>query len=258
MKKIKSLIICMAILVNNISLSQRISSGVSVGVPSLFGMIHYKQNYYSPENMFRVYFVNPPNAEKEKFNRLSIFGLSKMYKSIGISAGYNIKVDYKRFILRFGYQFAFINYSVKLNQFSGNEIDEYPADFKLQSYHHRFPVLFTIDLNKKNNSPFIYGGIEYGYIFARSEKLENDYNVFSDRFRIPFMYNHLYNNKGYLNVMLGYGFKYKKFEWLFGIKSRIDNARKLLTMDTYSIDFNMNFYFNYKSFKRKNYIFIDE
>lgn len=258
MRIIKYIFICFALLTCNISLSQRISSGLSIGAPSLFGGIHFKQNYYSPSNIYRIYFVNPPNSEKEKFNRFSIFGLSKMYKSIGISAGYNIKIDYKRFILRLGYQIAFINYSVKLNQFSYNEIDEYPAEFKLQSYHHRFPLVFSVDLKKKNNSPFIYLGAEYGYIFARVEKLENDYNVFSDRFRIPFMYNHLYNNQGYINAMMGYGFKHKKFEWLFGFKNRVDSGKKLLTMNTYSIDFTMNFYFNYKSFKRKNYIFIDE
>jgi hypothetical protein len=247
---------------SNSTFSQRISSGLNVNVP-FAGMVHFKQNYYSPVNNFRVYFVNVPDEEKEKFNRFSVLGLGKWYKTIGIGAGYTAKIDYKRFALRIGYQFTFVNSVIKLNQFNDGsqgviEIYEYPAEFKMQAYHHKFPVTFSFDLKKKNNSPFLLFGAEYGYIFAKTESIDWDFNVFYDRYNIDYMYNHYYSNAPYLYAAAGIGIKKKRFEWMFSFKKRIDKAGQNLTMASQFLDFNMNYYLAYKSFKRKHYLFIDE
>lgn len=251
------------LLVVSFTFSQRISSAVNFNAP-FGGMIHFKQNYYSPQNYFRIYFVNEPNEENERYNRFSIFGFGKWYKSIGFGAGYTAKIDYKRFAIRLGYQFTFMNTNIKLNQFNDGgdygaiTIDEYPAEFKIQTYHHRFPLTFSVDLQKKNNSPFVFFGAEYGYIFSRMEAIDWDFSVFYDRYSIPYMYGHFYDNSGSLLAIAGYGFKRKRIEWMFSLKTRIDNGKNKLTMTHSILDFNMNFYLSYKTIKRKHILFIDE
>ena len=257
------LIFILIFVISSTGITQRISSGININAP-FGGMIHFKQNYYSPQNYFRIYFVNVPDAEKEKFNRFSLFGFGKWYKTIGFGAGYTAKIDYKRFALRLGYQFTFMNTNIKLNQFSdGGDygaiiIDEYPAEFIIQTFQHRFPLTLSIDLKKKNNSPFVFFGAEYGYIFTKMETLEYDFSVFYDRFDIPFMYSHYYDNSGSVNILAGYGFKRKRWEWMFSIKTRMDKKKNNLTMSHSLIDFNMNFYLSYKTIKRKHILFIDE
>jgi hypothetical protein len=227
-------------------------------------MVHYKQNFYTPQNNFRVYFVNAPDADKERFNRYSIFGFGKWYKSIGFGVGYTAKMDFKRFALRFGYQLTFMNTNIKLNQFDNSgsygaiEVDNYPAEFKLQTFHHKFPATFSIDLKKKNNSPFIFFGAEYSYIFAKMEQLDWDFNVFYDRYSLPFLYGHYYDNSSNVTAIFGMGLKKKRFEWMVNFKTRMDNNKNILTMSHSLLEFNMNFYLTYKTFKRKHRLFIDE
>jgi hypothetical protein len=227
-------------------------------------MAHFKQNFYTPQNNFRVYFVNAPGVENEKYNRFSMFGFGKWYKSIGFGAGYTAKIDFKRFGLRLGYQLTFMNTNIKLNQFddSGSygaiEIDDYPAEFKLQSFHHKFPMTFSIDLKKKNNSPFVFFGAEYSYIFGKMETIDWDYNVFYDRYSIPFLYGHYYDNSGSVCVLVGAGLKKKRFEWMLNFKTRVDAKKNNLTISHSLLEFNMNFYLTYKTFKRQHRLFIDE
>lgn len=262
MKKVV-LIFILIFVISSKGITQRISSGVNFNAP-FGGMIHFKQNYYSPQNYFRIYFVNAPDAEKERFNRFSLFGLGKWYKTIGFGAGYTARIDYKRYAIRLGYQFTFMNTNIKLNQFDDDgdygaiTIDEYPAEFIIQTFQHRFPLTLSIDLKKKNNSPFVFFGAEYGYIFTKMENLENDFSVFYDRFNIPYMYGHYYDHSGSINMIAGYGFKRKRWEWMFSFKTRMDKKKNNLTMNHSLIDFNMNFYLSYKTIKRKHILFIDE
>lgn len=261
--KRSQLIIFVFILLPAWSFSQRFSSAINFNAP-FAGMAHFKQNFYSPPNNFRVYFVNAPDAEKERYNRFTLFGIGKWYKTIGFGAGYTAKIDFKRFAMRFGYQFTFMNGNIQFNQFDDDgdqgalTIDDYPAEFKVQTYHHRFPLTFSMDLKKKNNSPFIFFGMEYSYIFAKMEKLDWDFNVFYDRYSLPFLYGHYYDNSGMFNAIAGYGFRRNRFEWMFHLKTRVDKRKELLTINHSQVEFNMNFYLSYKTIKRKHILFIDE
>ncbi len=241
---------------------QRLSSALTFNFP-MVSHLRFEQNYYSPAPIFRVYMVNAPDDTKPKFGRTAILGLGKRYAYSGLGIGYLLKLDYRRYALRFGYRFSFVHSKIELNKLSDNSYDEtnlddYPAEFYLEAFHHKFPIFFTVDLKPKNNSPYVIAGVELGYMFAKIEKLDWEIGVYDPLLKIPFLYGEYYNHEPYMFGQVGFGLKRKRFEWLFCYKTRIDQQKNALTMNEHIVDINMNIFITQKSLRAKHYLFIDE
>ena len=241
---------------------QRVSSAISFTAP-VAGMLHHSQNYYNPQNYYRVYMVNAPNAEKERFNKFNLFGFGKMYRNIGLGVGYTVKIDYKRMALRLGYRFNFKHSNVLLNQlddssFGDDVVDRYPVYFIMESFHHQYPIVLSYDLKKQNNSPFVNVGIEPGYMFAKIESTDWNNNTFFDRYKVSHLYGIYYNNQPYIYAIAGVGLKRNKFELALNYKFRIDQAKKDLSMQEYLLDVNFNIYLSSKTIRKKHYLYFDE
>jgi hypothetical protein len=240
--------------------AQRLSSAITINVPTA-GRIQFEQNYYSPLNTFRVYMVNDPSSSKQIQGRTSLFGLGKWYANSGIGLGYLLKVDYKRVAIRAGYRMDFNHTKIKLNQlneYGDPGVDKYPVEFKIESFHHKIPLFVSLDLQRKNNSPYLIMGAEYGFMFAKIESVDWDNDGFYDRYKIPFLYGHYYDNSAYLYGLTGVGIKKNRFEWMLCFKTRVDNQKSTLTINEYLLDFNMNIYIAQKSLRTKHYLYIDE
>jgi hypothetical protein len=258
----RKLLIIFLLIISCPLFGQRISSAISFTVP-IAGMIHYDQNYYSPQNYYRVYMVNAPNEEKERYNRFSFLGFGKMYRNIGLGIGYTLKIDYKRIAIRLGYRFNFKHSNVILNQltessYSDEVLDNYPVHFIMESFHHQYPIMISYDLKKQNNSPFINVGVEPGFMFAKIETTDWNNYVFFDRYKIAHLYGFYYNNSPYIYAVAGIGLKRDKFELALNYKFRLDKAKDQLSMHEYLIDVNLNIFLSNKTIRKKHYLFYDE
>jgi hypothetical protein len=244
------------------SFGQRLSSGFTFNFP-MASHLKFEQNYYSPASLFSIYMVNDPSETNPKYRRTSLLGFGKRYAYSGLGIGYLLKIDYRRYAIRFGYRFSFIHSKIQLNQLNDNStsssnLDEYPAEFYMESFYHKFPLFFTVDLKPKNNSPYIVAGVELGYMFAKIEKVDWDFSLLNDRLKTPYLYGHYYNHEPFVNAQFGIGIKRKRLEWLLCYKTRVDSNKVALTIKENTIDINMNIFISQKSLRANHYLFIDE
>jgi hypothetical protein len=117
-KNVKELTLILAALFLSKGINaQRLSSGISLTTP-LAGFVHFEENYYNPINTMSIYFVHGPGQEDKRKTFFSPLGLGgKWYKTFGLGAGFQLKLDYSRFNLRLGYQVLFNSAPVRLNHF---------------------------------------------------------------------------------------------------------------------------------------------
>lgn len=249
------------LMVAGLTKGQQFSQGIQLNLP-IASMMHFEQNYYLPQNYYGVYFVNDPgkNERYNWFNFAQAFG--RRHKNLGGGIGYNMKLSRGRFSLRLGYRLKYNASIIKLNQYAGGFeeeiVDEYKAAFKTELFQHQYPVNITFNLKRQNDAPYIVLGAEPGYIFGKIEKSEWEYNIFTDRIKVPYLYGHLYNEKPYVYGVTGYGFRKKRFEFDFVFKYRIDKNGQSLTMNEYIVDFNMTYYFKGITVQKKKFIYTDE
>lgn len=249
----KLLITFLVCLLNLAASSQRLSSALNMHTP-VIGIIRYGQNYYNPENLNRIYFVSAP-GEKIKKGSVSLIN-PKWHSRLGFGLGYTLKLDYKRFALRTGVQLTYEFIAIKLNQFGNDgEADKHKEIFSINTFSTSVPLLASLDLKRKNNSPFVIFGADYGYYTLATERID-DINF--DRDYLSYMFGIFYNEKAWVNLNIGYGKKWKLLEIYAVYKHRIDEGKKSLTIKSAHIDFNLNFYFGYNSIKRKHYLYRED
>jgi hypothetical protein len=238
--------------------AQRLSSGISLTTP-LAGFVHFEENYYNPINTMSIYFVHGPGEEDKRKTFFSPLGLGgKWYKTFGLGAGFQLKLDYSRFNLRLGYQVLFNSATVRLNHFEYNgELDEYKALFNMLNFQHRIPLTFSVDLKNKENSPMLLLGIEWGRMFFMQEKIDWD-DGYYDRYSIPFMYSKYYDRESFLTANAGYGKRFKNLEWNVMFKFRFDAGKENLSIRNHQIEGSVLWYLSYKSLKRDHFIFYEE
>lgn len=243
--------------------SQQFSQGIQINMP-IASMMHFDQNYYLPNNYYYVLMVNSPDASLQRqnwFNVLQAFG--RRSKNLGGGVGYMMKFSFSRFSLKFGYRFKYNNSIIKLQHYAGSSlgddvVNDRMAVFYTQLFQHQYPIMLTMNLKRENDAPYILVGAEPGYIFGKIESEDWSESVFTELLDVPFLYGHLYNNKPYLSLNAGYGFRRKQFEFDFVLKYRIDQGSKQLSMHEYLLDFNLTYFFKGISINKKPFIYSDE
>ena len=249
MKRILSLILFFSVIFS--AQAQRFSSGINLNLPAL-SFVRYEQNYYNPINLNRIYFINPPEKEKDKYFKIAPFNF-KWHTKVGIGLGYILKIDYKRFAVRTGVQMSFTHAKLKFSEFEYNaEPARYKTEFGMSSVHLTFPLLVSIDIQRKNNARFILIGAETGYFTLMSESIDE---IRYDRDFLSYMYGIYYNEHAWVNLNLGIGKKWKAFEWYTVYKHRIDQGQKDLTIKSSTLEVNGNFYFGYSTVRKNHYLY---
>ena len=217
------IILSVLVLTFNSVKAQRFSQGIQINLP-VASMMHFDQNYILPQNYNYIYMVNSPLADWQRENWFNVLqGFGRRHKNLGGGIGYMIKLSLGRYGLRFGYRLKYNCSVVKLNHFSDNIIDDelvdnYKAVFYTQLFQHQYPLAITFNLRRENDAPFLLLGVEPGYIFGKIEKESWSNGIFTDRIKVPFLAGHLYNEKPYLSMNMGYGFRKKQFEFDFVFK----------------------------------------
>lgn len=245
-----------------VSHAQRITSAIHLNIP-VGGSLSYNQNYYNPMNNYRVYMVSSPDEDQFKKNSFSLFGIGSYYRCIGIGVGYLLKLDYKRFGLRFGYRLTFRHTNVRLNQLTDSSldddlIDDYKTHFFMESFHHQVPVYFSYDLKRQNNTPFLLGGFEWGYMFGKIESIDWDSHVFYDRYKVPFLYGIYYNHQPYSYAVAGAGWRMGRIETSLVAKFRVDKNKNDLTIKETPIDVNVLILLASKKLQKSRFIYSNE
>ncbi len=230
--------------------SQRLSSAINIHSP-VMSFIRYENNYYSPDNLTRIYFVTAPEEKEKKFAFSPIN--TKYHFRTGIGIGYLLKLDYKWFAVRIGAQTTYQYSTLKFQEFDyDTDIARYKQVFTMHSLNTTFPVLFSADLKRKNNSYFAIWGAEAGYYTVVTERID-DINY--DKDHLYYMYGVFYNDKIWTNLNFGLGKKWKAIEWYFVYKHRIDSGKKDLTIKNSLVEFNFNVYLGYSKVKKNHYLF---
>jgi hypothetical protein len=200
----------------------------------------------------------------ERYNWFNVAqGFGRRHKNLGGSLGYMMKFSLGRTSLRLGYRLKYNCTVIKLNHYTDlssleDLTSKYLATIYTQLFQHQYPVALTFNLRRENDAPYLLMGVEPGYVFGKIETEDWTNGIFTDRIKVPFLQNHLYNEHPYVFLNMGYGFRKEGFEFDFIFKYRVDQYRQSLTMTEYILDFNLTYFFKGNTISKKPFIFSDE